>query len=261
MSEQGAGRPVVLLAADGASTRIVYHALRKEHPALQVVLEEPVSRALLLRRRRAKLGTAAVLGQLMFMAGVVPLLRRAAGGRIARILAEHGLDDSEIGGPVHRVASVNAPETRALLQRLDPSVVVVNGTRIIGRDTLRSVAAPFINTHSGITPLYRGVHGGFWALHDGRPELVGTTIHLVDEGIDTGRVVEQVTFQVTPEDSFATYPYLHIAVALPALLRAVRGAAEGRLKLADGPPALESRLRSHPTLRQYLGSRIMRGVR
>lgn len=261
MDEAAARGPVVLLAVDGASTRIVYHALRPEFPDLRVVLEEPVSRALLLRRRRAKLGTPAVAGQLFFMAAVAPALRRRGEARIRRIKAEHGLDDSPIDGPVVHVPSVNSAQARDVLRALQPSVVLVNGTRIIGKETLRCVPAPFLNTHSGITPLYRGVHGGYWALYDGRPELVGTTIHLVDEGIDTGRVVEQVVFQPTREDSFATYGYLHIAAALPALRRAVRAAASGTLEFSEPRGDLGSRLRSHPTLLEYLHARLVRGVR
>ena len=49
------------------------------------------------------------------------------------------------------------------------------------------MACPVINMHAGITLRYRGVHGGYWALAEQHPEWVGTTVHLVDPGIDTGR--------------------------------------------------------------------------
>jgi folate-dependent phosphoribosylglycinamide formyltransferase PurN len=35
------------------------------------------------------------------------------------------------------------------------------------------------------------VHGGYWALAENNPQLVGTTVHFVDTGIDTGEVIEQ----------------------------------------------------------------------
>lgn len=254
--------PVVLLATDGPSTRAVYHALSGDHPELRAVLEAPISPATLLRRRLKRLGPWRVAGQVLFLAGVVPILRRGAAGRIAEIRAEHGLDESSIPERrVHRVSSVNAPETRGLLRRLAPRVVVVNGTRIIGRETLAAVEAAFLNMHAGITPLYRGVHGGYWALRDGRPELVGTTVHLVDEGIDTGGVVEQVCFRPAPADSFATYPYLHTAAGLPALRRAVSAALQGTLRPRPAPAGLESRLRHHPTAAEYLLCRLTHGVR
>jgi folate-dependent phosphoribosylglycinamide formyltransferase PurN len=118
-----------------------------------------------------------------------------------------------------------------------------------------------LNTHAGITPLYRGVHGGYWALAEGRPELAGTTVHFVDEGIDTGRIVDQAFIQVTPDDSFATYPYLHVAAGLSILIPAVERTLAGTLEPRGPRDALPSRLRTHPTLWGYLGTRLRRGVR
>lgn len=258
-------RTVVLLAGDGSSTRIVYHALRAGLPTdvrLEAIVEMPVSRALLLKRRVKRLGAVAVAGQLLFMTGVVPLLRRTERRRVAEILHAHGLRDEPLPASAHRVSSANCAEARALLRSLDPAVVVVNGTRILTRETLAATAAPFVNMHAGITPAYRGVHGGFWALAEGRPDLVGTTIHRVDEGIDTGTVVEQAYFAVTPADSFWTYPYLHTAAGIPALLRAVRAVLDaGALPSVPHDAALPSVLRYHPTLWTYLAARVRRGVR
>jgi folate-dependent phosphoribosylglycinamide formyltransferase PurN len=252
---------VVLLGGDGPSTRIVYHALRREFSPLHVILEAGVPRGQLLRRRVKKLGPLTVAGQLLFMGAILPRLRRKGARRIEEILRRHGMDDAPIDAPVHRVPSVNSEEARALLREIGPTVVVVNGTRIIGRKTLEAVPARFINMHAGITPLYRGVHGGYWALAEGRPELVGTTVHFVDEGIDTGTIIRQATFTVGPEDSFVTYPYLHTAAGLPILADAVRAALQGTLRAREGAAELPSRLRSHPTLWGYLHRRVSAGAR
>ena len=260
-----AARTVVLLAGDGPSTRIVYHALRAGLPPdvrLEAIVEASVPRAQLLKRRVKRLGVAAVAGQLLFMAGVVPLLRRAGRRRVAEILRSHGLRDEPLPPTAHRVPSANAEAARALLRSLAPAVVVVNGTRILGRETLAAAPVPFVNMHAGITPAYRGVHGGFWALAEGRPDLVGTTVHRVDEGIDTGTIVEQAYFAVTPADSFWTYPYLHTAAGIPALLRAVCAVLDdGVLPAVPHDAALPSVLRYHPTVWTYLAARVRRGVR
>lgn len=251
---------VVLLGGDAESTRIVFHALAPRFPGLTAVLEPAVPRRQLLARRVRKLGWPTVAGQLLFMGAVLPRLRRAGAARVDEICRAHGLDRAPIPEErVHRVPSVNTDEAREILRRLRPGVVVVNGTRIIGRQTLAAVAAPFINLHAGITPLYRGVHGGWWALAEGRPELAGSTVHLVDEGVDTGTVLAQACFTPDPADSFATYPYLHLAVGIPPLADAVAAALRGELDPRPHP-ALPSRLRSHPTLWQYARTRL-RNVR
>ncbi len=247
---------VLLLGGDGESTRIVFHALEARFPGLTAVLEPPVSRRQLLARRVRTLGPATVAGQLLFMGAVLPRLRRTGAARVDEICREHGLDRTPIPeSRVRRVPSVNTDEAREALRALAPDVVVVNGTRIIGRQTLRAVPATFINLHAGITPLYRGVHGGWWALAEGRPELAGSTVHLVDEGVDTGTVLAQACFTPAPADSFATYPYLHLAVGLPPLAQAVAAALAGELSPRPHP-ALPSRLRTHPTLWQYARTRL-----
>jgi methionyl-tRNA formyltransferase len=253
-------RRVVLLATDGDSTRICYQALRTRFADVAVVLEQPISRWQLLRGRLRSAGIVSVAGQLLFMTLALPLLRHAGRARSAAICDAAGLNAGELPPAAHRIGSVNTPAARDLLRALDPAVVVVNGTRIIGRQTLAAVQAPFINMHAGITPLYRGVHGGYWAMAEGRPELAGTTVHTVDVGIDTGAIIDQSRIEITPADNFATYPYLHIAAGVPMLLAAVDRALAGNLQ-TKAPPPLPSRLRYHPTLWGYLSGRVTKGAR
>ena len=43
-----------------------------------------------------------------------------------------------------------------------------------------------INIHAGVSPYYRGSACNFWALYDDNSHLVGTTIHLLSHGLDSG---------------------------------------------------------------------------
>jgi hypothetical protein len=43
-----------------------------------------------------------------------------------------------------------------------------------------------INIHAGVSPYYRGSDCNFWALYDDNTHLVGTTIHLLSKGLDSG---------------------------------------------------------------------------
>jgi folate-dependent phosphoribosylglycinamide formyltransferase PurN len=255
--------PVVLLAAPGASTDVLANALWDRWPDLVLVLEQPVSRITLLRRRVRRLGVKVVLGQVLFLLLVVPALDRLGRQRVAELREQQGLDVRPWTGPTIHVSSVNADEAREVLAQLGPQVVVVGGTRIIAGATLESVAAPFLNVHAGVTPQYRGVHGGYWALADGRPDLAGATLHVVDTGIDTGPILAQPLISAGPSDSFVTYPSLQLAAALPHLLTAVTSLLEGRELRAVEPrdPGGPSVLRSHPTAWGYLGRRWRRGVR
>jgi folate-dependent phosphoribosylglycinamide formyltransferase PurN len=98
-------------------------------------------------------------------------------------------------------------------------------------------------------------------MYEKRSELVGTTVHLVDTGIDTGNIIEQAHFTVDNSDTFATYPYLQTAVGIPVLVRAVENALGGNLKSIAEANSLDSKLRYHPTVWQYLYGRWIKGVR
>jgi len=46
-----------------------------------------------------------------------------------------------------------------------------------------------INIHAGVSPYYRGTDCNFWALYDNNPHLVGTTIHMLSKGLDSGSIL------------------------------------------------------------------------
>jgi folate-dependent phosphoribosylglycinamide formyltransferase PurN len=252
---------IIVLAGPGVSTRILYHALERRFGVAKVIIEEPVPTRQLLRRRLRKLGARAVAGQVAFKLAIEPLLARRARARLDEIKREHALDDSEIPkDAVVEVSSVNAPETLGALRELLPDVVILNGTRIVAKHVLEGIASPIINMHAGITPLYRGVHGGYWALANRDPDNCGVTVHLVDAGIDTGRILGQACIHPTIADNFVTYPMLQLAEGLPLLLAAVEDLVEGRARTKP-PPSGASRLWSHPTIGEYVAARIRAGVR
>ncbi len=250
----------MLLCTDNPASRIIFHHLRERVGDVFVVQEDAVSQRQLLRRRAARLGLRRVIGQVLFRLIVIPWLTLRGRKRVAQIKQALALDDRPMSG-VRRVRSMNEDDTRRLLRSLHPAITIVCGTRILDEKTLSSLNGPVVNYHAGITPMYRGVHGGYWALAEGRPDLVGSTIHLIDAGIDTGPIVAQTTFRVKREDSFVTYPYLHVAAVLPALEHLVRRALAGE-KPEPLPPRtdLPSRLRTHPTLFEYL-RHALAGVR
>lgn len=257
---QAGGRPaspVVLLCSPCRASNVLYHALAARFGAPAVIEEPPVGRAEIVRRRVRRLGVARVAGQLAFQTLVSPWLARRGAARNAEILRAAGLSEAPVpDGSILRVPSVNAPEARDALRSAAPAVVVVSGTRIIGRDTLAAAGAPFVNLHAGITPRYRGVHGAFWALAEGRPDLAGATVHLVDSGIDTGAAIAHARIAPTDEDSFATYPTLQLVAGLPALLDAVEGLLAGRRPQGATIANEHAPLRYHPTLSEYAAARL-----
>jgi methionyl-tRNA formyltransferase len=136
----------------------------------------------------------------------------------AYLLNKYRLSNSDFdSNKTFRVSSVNAEDCLKAIHSLQPHIIVVNGTRIISKRILQNTNAIFINMHVGITPHYRGSHGGYWALRNNDIDNFGTTIHLIDAGVDTGAVIKQVFIKPDKADNFATYPVLQAAIGTEAL--------------------------------------------
>ena len=253
---------LTVLAGHGISTNILLNWL-VDHgfDNVVVIVESKVSRREAIRNRIRRRGLLKTAGQIFFMALVFPILQRFSNGRRQQILDKFGLRSSApVGAGVKYVETVNGPSTIALLRDSQPDLVVVNGTRIIKDRVLTSVKCPFVNMHAGITPLYRGVHGSYWALWNSDIENFGTTIHLVDTGVDTGMALARIRTAPERTDNFATYSLLQQAIALDDLGKIMR-----HFEAKEVPPPVTvlegpSRQWYHPTLMQYVVG-LFRGVK
>ena len=165
---------------------------------LVVVEEEPEGKRRLIARRARSRGWANALGQLGTMA-VIRIGKGLFGWRIRRTLQRKGLEIAPRPGQrIVRVPSVNSDAFIHFISDLEPDLLFLAGCRLMTAGTLRAMPCRVVNYHAGITPAYRGMNGGYWALVQGEPENFGTTVHFVDEGIDTGLVLAQVRCQATP---------------------------------------------------------------
>ena len=87
------------------------------------------------------------------------------------------------------------------IQRYEPDLVVLAGfMRILPAAFVQALSPNLINTHPSLLPLFPGAHAVRDALNAGATET-GVTVHLVDEGVDTGPRLAQASVQITPEDS------------------------------------------------------------
>lgn len=245
---------IVMLVGNGESSRIVYNCLIRRNKIDMVIEESSVPTIVFFKRRLKKLGYLKVAGQILFMIYNKFLFFRSK-ERILEIKKSYDLSDKDYPNDTFKkVVSVNSDETTEILKEISPNLIIVNGTRIISKKVLDKINATFINTHVGITPKYRGVHGAYWSLVNNDKDNCGVTVHLVDTGIDTGGVLYQDTIEVTKKDNFNTYPYLQIAKAIPLLKQTIEDFSNDELK--EKPKKMESNLYTHPTLYQYLINRI-----
>jgi len=213
------------------------------------------------KRRIKTLGIIKVMGQLLFLILIVPLMKITSKNRLKQIKKKYKLVDDPIkNSKILNLSSINSIETMKILRKYNPGLVIINGTRIISEKILNSIDTKFINTHAGINPLYRGLHGGYWALTENNIDKCGVTVHLVDAGIDTGNILEQGLIKPSIDDNFVTYPLLQLAEGLPLLKKAINDIFNNKMVIKPNPEGI-SKFWSHPSLWEYLLNRIIYKVK
>jgi phosphoribosylglycinamide formyltransferase-1 len=91
----------------------------------------------------------------------------------------------------------------ALLQVRGVEAVCLAGfMRLLGPRFLSAFAGRILNVHPALLPAFPGLHAARQALAAG-VKITGCTVHLVDEGVDTGPIVAQAAVPVLPNDDEA----------------------------------------------------------
>ena len=249
---------IAVLTVPSPHSWIIINALVARFGPVHVIAEKREDKWVLFRKRMKRHGLLTVLGQAGFVM-LQKLIDRRQKGRVAEIMRDMKLNaNPNPDCEVYEVGSVNSMACRASLAMIKPDVVVVMGTRILGKETLSAISVPLINSHAGWNPCYRGQAGGYWALAHGDVDRAGVTIHLVDEGVDTGAILYQERFKATPKDSYSTYFSIQAGVARSLVIQAVEDAIAGQLKPFRSEA--DSRQFYHPTLWSYLYTGFRRGV-
>ncbi len=78
-----------------------------------------------------------------------------------------------------------------LLKTYDVDFIILAGyMRILSENFLHAYENRIINIHPADTYLYKGIHGYEWA-YENNMKKTKITVHIVDEGVDTGRILGQ----------------------------------------------------------------------
>lgn len=105
---------------------------------------------------------------------------------------------------VRAVPHINDASVAALADSARPDVIAVFGTSLIRAPLLGMGRLGMVNLHGGLSPEYRGADCTFWALYNGEPQNIGCTLHYIDAGIDTGRLIAHVCPPVSPGEDELT---------------------------------------------------------
>lgn len=103
-------------------------------------------------------------------------------------------------------------EAAALLQQYRPDLVVLAGyMRILSPAFIQPFAGRILNIHPADTHQHQGLHAYEWAL-DNKLSETKITVHLVDEGLDTGSIIAQQAVDLRGADTLAEVERRGLAV-------------------------------------------------
>ena len=107
----------------------------------------------------------------------------------------------ELGLTVVQPTKLRTGEFAAWLreQNVDVALVVAYG-RILPKDVLEAPRLGCVNVHASLLPKLRGAAPITWAVVRGEPET-GVTLMQMDEGMDTGAMLEQFATPITDEEA------------------------------------------------------------
>jgi phosphoribosylglycinamide formyltransferase-1 len=119
----------------------------------------------------------------------------------------------------------------ANVKHFNPDLIVLAGfMRILPASFVSQVAPNMINTHPSLLPLFPGAHAVHDAMVAGAKET-GVTIHIVDEGVDTGPHLAQAKVEILPEDDETSLHERIKLVERDLLVQVVRDIAEKKIQL------------------------------
>ena len=119
------------------------------------------------------------------------------------------------------------------LKKLEPDLILTLGyMRILAESLVRQFAGRIINIHPSLLPAFPGIHSARQALEYG-VKVAGATVHFVDEGVDTGPIIDQAAVAVPENITVDGLAELILIQEHRILVRAVDLFCQERLKLEN----------------------------
>lgn len=122
------------------------------------------------------------------------IYKERTGSKLKPLFAE------KICGKHDFVENHNSDEAITRLRKNGCDLILNLGTpRILTSKFINSFTA-VINCHPGLLPKYRGCSAVEWSIFNGDP--VGNTVHLMDSGIDTGRIISREIVNLSGNEDY-----------------------------------------------------------
>ena len=126
---------------------------------------------------------------------------------------------------------LNSPETLTKLKEISPDFIACFGTGILNEKILSKYPDCIFNLHIGIPRYYRGSSCNFWPIYNNDLKNLGAAVHLVEKGIDTGKVTGEKTIALESTDNEQVLMWKTLDVGTRLMSETIDKWKKGQLKL------------------------------
>ncbi len=146
----------------------------------------------------------------------------------------------ERGIPVYTPSTLRADEFKNILNETAPDLIaVVAYGKILPKYVIDYPKFGCVNMHVSLLPKYRGAAPMQRAIIDGERET-GVTVMYMNEGLDTGDIIDSVAFPINSDDDFEAIHDRSAVLGAELLSRSLTAIFEGRAQRRAQDPSLAS---------------------
>ena len=99
---------------------------------------------------------------------------------------------------------LNSLDTLTRLKKISPDFIACFGIGLLHETILSNFPDIIFNLHVGIPEYYRGSSCNFWPIYNSDLKNLGATVHLIEKGIDTGKIAGAKSIILEPKDNEQT---------------------------------------------------------
>ncbi len=132
--------------------------------------------------------------------------------------------------PLLQPVRMKDPEFIEQLKKYKPDIFVVVAFRLLPREVFSIPRLGTFNLHAALLPQYRGAAPINWAVING-DRATGVTSFLIDDGVDTGKILMREQYVIKPEDTAADVHDALMEMGSRVVLQTVEGLIEGNLEI------------------------------
>ncbi|MFC1985410.1 formyltransferase family protein [Chloroflexota bacterium] len=128
---------------------------------------------------------------------------------------------------------LNTESTAKQIRRFSPDIILVRSTPILNSIVFGEAKKFCLNFHKGLIPYYRGTSCLYWPIYQGQYDLLGVTIHQINEQTDAGAIANQAQYVLEPGDTFSSIEVKTTKLGTDLMIKTLKQIENGTVKWTE----------------------------